>query len=273
MTQPGLSEIPQEIIDEVIDRCSADKETLKACSLTSRAWVYRTRKHLFATLKLTDKTLVAWCWVIVAPLPQPDRPLTSSPYASSWLPSCVTSLDLSSSYSRSSGIFEDALLRANTYLSAFINLKTLTLSAVSLTTFSEASLTTSFGSLGKTVRKLELWKCSLGSRLFTLLKLFIHLESLELDWNAWSYKNLPEPPRVPPEDLPTLRGSLTISRVTKEDDGLVNFLATARVECHAITIGCGTTSAFNPFGALFAKCGDHLRTLTLTVVPPMSFNG
>ena len=120
---------------------------------------------------------------------------------------------------------------------------------------------------------MELSKCSLGRRLFTFLKLFIHLESLELDWNAWSYNNLPEPPRVSPEDLPTLRGSLTISHVAKEDYGFVNFLATARVECHAITIGCGMTLAFSPFSALFAKCGDQLRTLTLTVVPPMLFNG
>jgi hypothetical protein len=57
MTRFSLSDAPQELIDEIIDRCSRNKRTLIACSLISRVWVYRTRKHLFSTLTLTDKTL------------------------------------------------------------------------------------------------------------------------------------------------------------------------------------------------------------------------
>ncbi|KAI3607138.1 hypothetical protein WG66_007910 [Moniliophthora roreri] len=39
--------VPQEIIDHIIDFIPEDKPTLKRCSLTSRAWIPRTRYHLF----------------------------------------------------------------------------------------------------------------------------------------------------------------------------------------------------------------------------------
>ena len=61
----GLQRIPQEIVDEVIDLCRWDKKTLKAYSSISRAWIRRTRKYLFSTLTLTDKTLPLWCAVAV----------------------------------------------------------------------------------------------------------------------------------------------------------------------------------------------------------------
>ena len=270
MAKSSLREIPQEMIDEIIDLCSADKKTLITCSLVSRAWVYRTRKHLFSTLELTDKTLITWSRVILAPLPRTTRPHTSSPYPSSWLPSCVTTLKLFPTYSPASNNFEAALLRANAHLSAFTNLKTLTLSAVWLQSFREASLGACFGSLAKTVRELKLSMCSLGEKFFAFLKLFTHLESLELDENIWIRGDSAKPPRGLPEDLPTLRGSFAISNSTDKDDGLVDFLITARVEYDTITIGHSPTSAFPTLNALFKKCKNHLRVLAFTNVAPVS---
>ena len=278
MAKPSPCEIPQEIIDKIIDLCSADKKTLKACSLISRAWVDRTRKHLFSRLRLTDETLITWCEVIAAatsdiepPLPRATRPPASSSYAPSWPSSYVKSLELVPARHPVSRNIETAL-QANTHLSAFINLETLSLSAVSLESFQEASLGTCFGSLATTVRKLVLSRCSLGGNILAFLKVFTQLKSLQLHGNVWTHRRFVGPPLVLPEDLPPLRGSFTVSNSTHRGNELVDFFATASAEYHAITINRNPPSMFRSFNALFAKCGDHLRVLAFTRVAPRSRN-
>ena len=153
MAQRDPTEIPQEMIDQVVDLCSAEKTTLKACSLISRAWVYRTRKHLFSTLKLTSDSLIIWCEVIAVPTLETDQPVprttsrppASSPYPSSWLSSYAISVKLIPVHFSASNHIEAALLRVNAHLSAFINLKTLDLSAVWIHSFQEVSLGACFG--------------------------------------------------------------------------------------------------------------------------------
>ena len=273
MAQRDPTEIPQELIDQVIDLCSADKKTLKACSLISRAWVHRTRKYLFSTLKLTSDSLITWCEDIVTPTPDiqqslphtTSRPPALSPYVSSWPSSFVTSLCLVAVHSPASNNIETVILRTDAHLSAFINLKTLTLSLASLTDFQEASLRTCFGPLAKTVRELNFSSCSLDRSFFTFLKVFTHLESLELDGSVWDHNSLAgSPHRVLPQDLPTLRGSFAALGFANPDTQFFDLLANVRLEYHTITIAYGAITEFRPFNTLFAKCKDHLRMLTFT---------
>ena len=278
MAQLGLADAPQEIIDEIIDRCSGEKRTLIACSLTSRTWVYRTRKHLFSKLTLTDKTLPVWCGIVVTPtttgrkLPQPlpsSYPPPSSSYASSWLSSYVTSLQLVPKYSKNSknNLGAQELLRARSHLSAFTNLKSLALTAISFAHFDDASLKACFGSLAETVSELKLWACSLGEeKFFAFLRLFPYLESLEVNGNMWSSSGSAEKTGTLEKGSPTLRGSFTASDFTYDNLGLLESLATAKVEYHTITLGWNPPSTFPKFNALFVKCKDHLKTLTLTAL-------
>jgi hypothetical protein len=176
MTRFSLSDAPQELIDEIIDRCSRDKRTLIACSLISRVWVYRTRKHLFSTLTLTDKTLPIWCdTVVISPTvtvsePQstPNGP-SSSP--SHQLSSYVTSLQLvhKSSLTSPFYLYPDELILAKSHLSAFTHVVSLTFTAVSFLAFEDASLEACFGSLAKTVQELKLSRCSVGEESFSHL--------------------------------------------------------------------------------------------------------
>ena len=39
--------LPQEMIDLIIDNLRGEPKTLKSCSIVSKSWAYRTRKHLF----------------------------------------------------------------------------------------------------------------------------------------------------------------------------------------------------------------------------------
>lgn len=58
MSNPRL---PPELLDHVIDLLHDTKHTLKECSLVSRSWIPRTRKHLFASIKIkTEAELNSW---------------------------------------------------------------------------------------------------------------------------------------------------------------------------------------------------------------------
>jgi hypothetical protein len=274
MAPLGLSDAPQELIDEIIDRCSGDKRTLIACSLISRAWVYRTRKHLFSTLTLTDKTLPVWCGIVVAPPaatgsePQ-SIPNGSSSSPSHWLSSHVTSLQLVPKHSPTSqrGLCAAELVRVKSHLSAFIHLESLTFTAVSFLTFDDASLEACFGSLAKTVQELKLSSCFLDQeRLFALVRLFIRLESFHASGNMWRYNSFGAKTEGSERGRPALRGSFTASEFTDEYDGLLESLATAETEYHTITLGWNHPLTIAKFNALFVKCKDHLKTLSLTAL-------
>jgi hypothetical protein len=272
MAPLGLSDAPQELIDEIIDRCSGHKRTLIACSLISRAWVYRTRKHLFSTLTLTDETLPVWCGIVVAPTtatgsePQ-SIPNGSSSCPSHWLSSHVTSLQLVPRYSRTSkrGLSAAELVRVKSHLSAFTHLESLTLTAVPLSTFDDASLEACFGSLAKTVQELKLSSCLLDQeRLFALVRLFTCLESFHASGNMWMGNSFAAKTEGLERERPALRGSFTASEFIDEFDGLLESLATAEAEYHTITLGWNHPLTIAKFNALFAKCKNHLKTVSLT---------
>lgn len=276
MTRSGLADTPQEIIDEIIDRCSGDKRTLIACSLTCRTWVYRTRKHLFSSLTLTDETFPIWCGIVVTPTTTGQKqhqpltnsyPPTTSSYASCWLSSYVTSLQLVPKYSpkeeKSLGAKE--LLQAKSHLSAFTHLKSLTLTAVSFTHFDDASLEACFGSLAGTVTELNLSGCVLGEwRFLAFVRLFNRLESLKVSGNVWLSGGYVGESKVLGMVSPTLRGSFTASDFIGRDAGLLKSLATLKPEYHTITLGWNSSSTLPIFNTLFVGCKDHLRTLSLT---------
>jgi hypothetical protein len=276
MAQPSLSETPQEVIDGVIDLYSNDLEALMTCSLISRAWVDRARKHLFSAsrLFLTSKNLSAWCAVVEAH--EDSRPLAFRSQSPSYapFPSYVTSLQFAPNISLAlSGNFERALLRASIHFSAFENLSSLTLSAISIAfiAFMGAPLEACFGSFGKTVRRLKVDMCALDWKLLVFLKLFTNLEELELRENTWvDYKLLPWT-STPWNAGTVLRGSLKVSGFTDARLGfndanikILNSLSAGITKYHTITLGYNPPSTFSQFNTLFAKCKDYLKTFVLT---------
>ena len=55
------SHLPPEIRDFIVDSLHTEPETLKQCSLISKSWVLRTRKHLFKTITISKESdLEAW---------------------------------------------------------------------------------------------------------------------------------------------------------------------------------------------------------------------
>ncbi|KAF8189913.1 hypothetical protein K438DRAFT_1832310 [Mycena galopus ATCC 62051] len=59
MTPSGMTiSFPQELIDEIVDYLSEDYDSLKACSLLSPPWVFRTRIYLFETISLNPDNIL-----------------------------------------------------------------------------------------------------------------------------------------------------------------------------------------------------------------------
>ena len=65
MSNPYL---PPEILDHVVDSLHDDPKTLKRCCLVSKSWIPRTRRHLFARVKLHYREDLE-CWKRMFPDP------------------------------------------------------------------------------------------------------------------------------------------------------------------------------------------------------------
>ena len=67
--------LPPEILDLVADHLHDEPTTLKACCVLSKAWVSRTRKHLFACVELDAgvSTLKSWMKAFPDPSNSPAR--------------------------------------------------------------------------------------------------------------------------------------------------------------------------------------------------------
>ncbi|KAJ7716351.1 hypothetical protein B0H14DRAFT_3012946 [Mycena olivaceomarginata] len=59
--------LPQELLDVIIDHLAGDFSSLKACSLTSCAWVPRTRLYLFEICSLTSATVFGFSIILRSP--------------------------------------------------------------------------------------------------------------------------------------------------------------------------------------------------------------
>ena len=63
LTEPAMSKpyLPRETLDYIIDLLHDERETLKQCCLVSKSWAPRTRKHLFAHIRLYSASdLESW---------------------------------------------------------------------------------------------------------------------------------------------------------------------------------------------------------------------
>ncbi|KAJ7318091.1 hypothetical protein DFH08DRAFT_399940 [Mycena albidolilacea] len=59
--------LPQELVDVIVDHLAGDSSSLKACSLASCAWVPRTRLYLFEICSLTSATVFSFSVILRSP--------------------------------------------------------------------------------------------------------------------------------------------------------------------------------------------------------------
>ena len=71
--------LPPEILDLVVDHLHDEQTTLNACCLVSKSWIPRTRKYLFAHLRLhhTDRPIQSWKQTFPDPSNSPAHHVSS----------------------------------------------------------------------------------------------------------------------------------------------------------------------------------------------------
>lgn len=162
--------LPQELVDIIIDELKYDVVSLRACSLVSKPWAHRSRKHIFESVYLPTCLLRKWLKHIPASPASPLGPhhhlrsLSLQP-TSTFEPFCVPES------------FAD-------HLSSFTQLSNLVITSIPwgewADAFTDSLLVTKyFGGFGQALRNLELTRVYLNMvALKGLLDVFTRLERL-----------------------------------------------------------------------------------------------
>lgn len=183
--------LPQELTDKIIDEVAEGlvprTATLRACSLVSRTWVYRSQKHLFSKVEFDDRRFHDWCSTVRPGEDGPSRYITRLHYRADY-----------------SNAYPEPLVNDGRYMTYFTNVQTLHLSRVCL---HRIEYVFSFMRLRSTVRFLEFQDCRMNiNDLVTFLRPFTNLEGLSL-WGL----HVPHPEELEKQAKPlTLKGELDL---------------------------------------------------------------
>ena len=171
MSSPATSaRLPQELIDSVIDELRNDVGSLRACSLVSKPWVYRSRKYLFATVHLPTCLLRKWLQRVSV-----DSTTSLGPHYH------TRSLSLQPATASAPFCIPETFV---SHISSFTQVSKLAIGSSLWEEwtdgFSDSALVAKyFGGLGTSLRKLELTRVHLHMvALNALLDIFPHLEQV-----------------------------------------------------------------------------------------------
>lgn len=90
--------VPIEIVEVIIDHLHNDKETLKACSLVSRRWVFSARYHLVYPIKLHHKNITDFLDLLQSPCLKIAPSIRDLSFLSivperNWIPSALSTIE------------------------------------------------------------------------------------------------------------------------------------------------------------------------------------
>ena len=156
--------LPQELVETVIDCFASDRQMLAVCSLVAKAWLARSRHHLFNEVALNKERAGKWHFAI--------RPGPGG------VSSLVRTLKLRQGFGHKwlGTKFLDAL---SDHLSSFRNVENLSVTWFDLSDFEPGSLTHHFAHYGSSLRSLHLSFLTANySALISFLHLFPNLEDL-----------------------------------------------------------------------------------------------
>ena len=194
--------LPQEITDKIIDAVAKDPAlqipNLRACSLVSRTWVYRSQKHLSSNIELHGSSIDNWRSAVRPGEDGPSHHVTRIHYhAGHW--------DSYRILERPNNFYRIRHSRDDPHMSSFTNLQTLCLHRAALYRTTQLSIM----QLRFTVRTLELEDCLMDINDFVnFLRPFTNLERVSLlNPSIQGRRYLRTPVEYP---FPTLEGMLDL---------------------------------------------------------------
>ena len=242
-------QLPQELVEDIVDCLSHDRPTLEACSLVAKTWLPRSRHHLFGSVSLNSESAKKWCSAI---RPGPNGPSH-----------LVRTLSLQQSQGRY-WLGAESLDDISDHFSSFRRVEDLSVAWLDLGDFEPGSLARHFAHYGSSLRSLRLsYICADFSALITLLRLFPNLKDLLIHTPDLC------------DDGPPLR----ISKTTPPYHGFLNLLsfdsASSPFVLHLPALGlqfssisafhCDFSSGF-PLNHLLETSSSSLRSLELEYV-------
>ena len=242
-------QLPQELIEDVINFLSDDHPTLKTCSLVATTWLSRSRYHLFNRVTLNSKRAERWCSTI---RPGPD--------GASYL---VRTLTLRQA--REHRWLETKFLdRISPHFSSFQYVENLSIAWLDLGDFQPGSLALHFVQYGSSLRSLRLSYLSADySALMAFLQLFPNLKDLMIHTPDLCDD---DPPLRMSRTPPPFHGALTLLSFESTSSPFVSHLAGLDLRFSSISaFNCDFSSDF-PLNSLLETSSSSLRHLELEYI-------
>ncbi|KAF9647765.1 hypothetical protein BDM02DRAFT_2506101 [Thelephora ganbajun] len=241
--------LPQELIEDIIDCLSDDRQMLETCSLVAATWLARSRHHLFNRISLNGKRIRQWCTAI---RPGPD--------GVSYLVRALT-LQQAQGHRWLGTKFLDTI---PDHFSSFRHVENLSITWLDLSDFKPGSLAHHFAYHGPSLRSLRLSYLSADySELMTLLQLFPNLEDLLIHTPDLCDDNFPL--RVS-RTVPLFHGFLNLLSFDSTSSPFISHLASLDLQFSSISaFHCDFSSGF-PLTTLLEASSSSLRLLELEYI-------
>ena len=194
--------LPLEIVEEIIDMLVGDTKSLLFCSLVSPSWVHRSRRHLFADVKLHSLSdLQSW--------------FTTSLRASS---NHVRALDLAQN-DEFKWIVPGSLAGVFNDFTSFHNVRSLALTGLDLTQFDEYSLTRTFGHFSEHLTSLSVKGMTVHpDALLFFVCMFHKLDDLKLNYLTMGTTTIPY---RTPDVTPRFGGKLELANIKSNGTSMI----------------------------------------------------
>ena len=244
-------DLPQEIVDEVIDNLVFDFGTLKSISLVRKSWTHRSRRRLFYFIQIESLSrLEQWSTIISA-----------DPQGIASYPRVVTLVSNSRSWLEPAN-----LARFYDHFRSFSRVERLTISGLEAAKFDATSTVHYFGNFAATIRSLEL-RTAVGTpaSLFSFICAFPLVDDLAIKYpNAAAGGGGNQGEVTLPASAPSFKGELRLLDMFHESDPLVELLCARPLSFHTISVSSREMQRLPQLSKLVDKCGKTLRSLHIT---------
>ena len=242
-------QLPQELVEDIVDRLSDDRPTLEICSLVATTWLPRSKAHIFNRVFLNSDNAKKWCSAV---RPGPDGPSH-----------LVRTLSLQQAQGYR-WLGTKILDEISDHFSSFRRVENLSITWLDLGDFEPGSLTRHFVHFGSSLRSLRLsYICADSSALIAFIRLFPNLEDLLIhtpdlcDDSPPSHVSRPSPP---------FHGSLNLLSFDSSSSPFVSHLAGLDLRFSSISaFNCDFSSGL-PLNDLLGASSSSLHSLELEYI-------
>lgn len=241
-------DLPQEIVDKVIDNLAFDPETLKSTSLVCKSWTHQSRRWLFHYV-----------------------PIDSLGKLEMWSQSISPDPDGIASYPRhillSLGVWvePETLDQFHDHIRSFSRVERLVISGLKSFGFDATSTLRYFGNFAATVRRLELvYSAGTPASMVSFICAFPLLDDLTIEFYARATPDGPEDQGEVTYPTPSFKGKFKLLDIPCEQNPVVESLCALPLSFHTISVSSHNTGRLSELVSLVNKCGETLRSLRIT---------